>query len=100
MDIRIVKRNVCYCAICNDVREIKNAWEAEQETLVENGEQEEAISFPGVPGYMMKDADDYSYLSTEICENCMHTLMKGVNLIINQKLTGVSLSNGNSSNHK
>lgn len=95
MDMRIIKKNVCYCATCNDVREIKLAWDAEQEKLVDNGEQEEAKQFPGVKGYVIKDADDYSYLNTEICENCMHTMMRGVGIMIDQNLTGISLSNGN-----
>lgn len=94
MDMRIFKKQVTYCSTCNDVRELKRAWDEEQETLVENGEQEETKQFPGVPGYVIKDADDYSYLSTEICESCMQTLIKGVNLINNQKLTGISLHNG------
>ena len=94
MDIRIAKKNVSYCAICNEVRELKDAWDADQEELVENGHQEEAIRFKGVPGYMMKDTDDYSFINTEICECCMHTLIKGVNLINSQHLTGVSLDNG------
>lgn len=95
MDMRIIKRKVCYCTVCNDVREIKQAWDEEQEKLVENGDQEETQSFPGVDGYAIKNADDYSYMTTEICANCMHTLIKGVNLITSQKLTGISLNNGN-----
>ena len=94
MDVKIGKKNVSYCAICDDVRELKNAWDAEQEELVECGHQEEAKAFAGVPGYMIKDAGDYTYLSTEICECCMQTLIRGVNLINSQKLTGVSLDNG------
>lgn len=94
MDMRIIKRDVCYCAICNDVRDAKMVWDTEQEALVESGDLEEAKQFPGVRGYAIKNADDYSYMTTEICESCMNALIKGVGLINGQKLTGISLSNG------
>lgn len=92
MDIRIMKSPVTYCVICNDVRELKEAWDEGQKLLVDNGEQEDVVQFPGVPGYVVKDADDYKYNHSEICEGCMHTLMKGVAIIHEQGLTGVSLS--------
>lgn len=93
MDIRIIKSTITYCDICKDVRELKEAWDEGQELLVSNGDQEETKQFPGVPGYIVKDADDYRYSHNEICEACMHTLMKGVTIIHEQGLTGVSLSN-------
>jgi hypothetical protein len=95
MDIRIIKSNVIYCDVCKDVRELKESWDEGQASLVENGEQEETKPFPGVPGYIIKDADDYKYSHNEICENCMKTLIKGVNLITSQNLTGISICNGN-----
>ena len=95
MDIRILKKPVTYCTICDDVAEMRNAWDAGQKLLVESGEQEEVKLFPGVPGYEIRDNDDHKYGYNSICDNCMHTLMKGVKLIIDQKLTGISISNGN-----
>ena len=92
MDIRIIKSPVSYCTICNDVRELREAWDEGQKLLVDNGEQEEPVQFPGVPGYVVKDADDYKYNHNEICEKCMNTLMKGVVIIIDQKLTGISIN--------
>ena len=98
MDIRIIKGSVVYCDVCKDVRELKETWDEGQKLLVDNGEQEEAKQFPGVPGYIIKDADDYKYSHNEICENCMNVLIKGVRIIGEQKLTGISLNNGNNSN--
>lgn len=95
MDIRIIKGAVTYCEVCKEVREIKEQWDEEQKLAVDDGRQEEPTQFPGVPGYIIKDADDYKYSHNEICENCMNALMKGVNIINNQKLTGISLNNGN-----
>lgn len=95
MDIRIIKANVTYCDVCKDVRELKETWDEGQKLLVESGEQEDIKPFPGVAGYIIKDADDYKYSHNEICENCMKTLIKGVNLITSQNLTGVSINNGN-----
>ena len=95
MDIRIIKSNVIYCDVCKDVRELKESWDEGQRSLVDNGEQEEVKPFPGVSGYIIKDADDYKYSHNEICENCIGTLIKGVRLITEQNLTGVSSSNGN-----
>lgn len=92
MDIRIIKANVTYCDVCKEVRELKESWDEEQRSLVDNGEQEEPKQFPGVPGYIIKDADDYKYSHNEVCEHCMHTLMKGVTIIHEQDLTGISLS--------
>lgn len=92
MDIRIMKKNVSYCNICDDVSKLRQVWEEGQELLVEKGEQEETKNFPGVPGYYIKDADDYRYSHNEICEKCMHGIMKGVSLINSQKLTGISLN--------
>ena len=92
MDIRIIKENVRYCSICNEVADAKKAWDSEQEVLVEEGTQEEAVQYPGVPGYRIKEADDYKWGTTEICEKCMHAIMKGVGLINSQKLTGISLN--------
>ena len=91
MDVRITKANVIYCVICDEVGEAKKEWDDSQRMLVENNEQEEAIKFPGVPGYIVKDADDYKFSHSEICEGCMHTLMKGVTIIHEQDLTGVSM---------
>ena len=93
MDIRIIKGAVTYCDVCKEVRELKEAWDEGQKLLVDNGEQEEPKQFPGVPGYIIKDADDYKYSHNEICECCMHTLMKGVAIIHEQGLSGVSLNN-------
>lgn len=93
MDIRIIKTNVIYCDICKDVRDLKESWEEGQASLVENGEIEEPKPFPGVPGYIIKDADDYKYSHNEICECCMHTIMRGVRLIVDQGLTGISINN-------
>lgn len=95
MDIRIIKSSVAYCDICKDVRELRETWDEGQKLLVDNGEQEEARQFPGVSGYIIKDADDYKYSHNEICENCMNALMKGVKIIYEQKLSGISLNNGN-----
>lgn len=95
MDIRILKKPVTYCTICNDVKEMKDAWNEGQKLLVDNGEQEEPKPFPGVPGYLIKDNDDFRYSYNEICENCMKTLMKGVTIITEQNLTGISICNGN-----
>ena len=92
MDIRIIKTSVSYCDVCKEVRSLKEAWDDGQKLLVENGEQEDMVSFPGVPGYIVKDADDYKYSHNEICKNCMHTLMKGISIINEQGLTGISLS--------
>lgn len=91
MDIRIVKANVTYCVICDDVSEAKKEWDAGQQSAIDDGKQEEAIKFPGVPGYIVKDADDFKFSHSEICEECMHTLMKGVTIIHEQDLTGVSM---------
>lgn len=91
MDIRIIKGNVRYCTVCKEVYELNKNWEEEQELLVENGEQEEPVPFPGVSGYTIKDADEYKFGTTEICEKCMNAIIKGVNLINLQKLTGVSI---------
>lgn len=91
MDIRIVKRAVTYCTFCNDVRDMKEAWDEGQRLLVDNGEQEERKSFPGVPGYAVKDADDFKYMTNEVCEKCMHTVMKGVHIILDHNLTGISI---------
>ena len=93
MDIRIIKTSVIYCDVCKEVRELKEAWDEGQNLLVSNGEQEEAKQFPGVPGYIIKDADDYKYSHNEICENCMHTLMRGVTIMNENGLTGISLNN-------
>lgn len=95
MDIRIIKGAVCYCDVCKEVRELKETWDEGQKLLVDNGEQEDMIPFPGVAGYIIKDADDYKYSHNEICENCMNALIKGVRIIGEQKLTGISLNNGN-----
>ena len=95
MDIRIIKANVIYCDVCKDVRELKETWDEGQKLLVDTGEQEEMKPFPGVRGYIIKDADDYKYSHNEICENCMHTLIKGVTIINEQNLTGISLNNNN-----
>ena len=95
MDIRIIKTKVIYCDVCKDVRELKESWDEGQASLVENGEQEEPKPFPGVSGYIIKDADDYKYSHNEICENCMKTLIKGVTIIDEQNLTGISICNGN-----
>ena len=92
MDIRIIKKNVSYCTICDDVKNMREVWDEGQRLLVEKGEQEEAVQFPGVPGYSIKDADDYTFICSDICENCMHTLMKGVTIIHEQNLTGISLN--------
>lgn len=92
MDMRIIKRKVSYCEICEDVKALKDSWDEGQNLLVENGEQEEPVPFPGVSGYTIKDADEYKYSHTEICENCMNALMKGVNIINVQKLTGISMN--------
>lgn len=91
MDIRIIKSNVTYCTICDDVSEARREWDAEQKLAVDDGRQEEAIKYPGVPGYIIKDADDYKFTHNEICEHCIRTLMKGVNIITEQDLTGISL---------
>ena len=88
MDVRIIKSNVTYCAICDEVGEAKKAWDEEQQLAVEDGKQEE---FPGVPGYIVKDADDYRFSHNEICELCMRTLMRGVTIITEQDLTGIQL---------
>ena len=95
MDVRIIKGAVSYCDICKDVRELRDTWDEGQKLLVETGEQEEAKPFPGVAGYTIKDADDYKYSHNEICENCMKALMKGVRIISEQKLSGISLNNDN-----
>ena len=95
MDIRIIKSSVIYCDVCKEVRELRDTWDEGQKLLVDNGDQEEAKPFPGVPGYIIKDADDYKYSHNEICENCMRTLIKGVKLITEQNLTGISICNGN-----
>lgn len=92
MDVRIIKSNVTYCDICKEVRNLKESWDEGQQLLVDNNEQEERKQFPGVPGYVIKDADDYVYSHNEICEKCMHTLMKGVNIMKANKLTGISLN--------
>jgi hypothetical protein len=91
MDVRILKKPVTFCTICNDVSELRNAWDEGQKLLVDSGEQDEPKSFPGVPGYLIKDNDDYRYSYNEVCEKCMHTLMKGVTIINSQGLTGISL---------
>lgn len=95
MDIRIIKSNVTYCDVCKEVRELKETWDEGQKLLVDNGEQEDMKPFPGVAGYIVKDADDYKYSHNEICENCMNALIKGVRIIHDQNLTGISLNNGN-----
>lgn len=92
MDIRITKQNVRYCSVCNEVRDMKESWEQGQRLLVESGEQEQEIQFPGVPGYLVKDNDDYKYGSMEVCEKCMHTLLHGVSLIKQHNLVGISLN--------
>ena len=92
MDIRIIRSNVTYCDVCKDVRELKESWDEGQKLLVENGEQDEPKPFPGIPGYIIKDADDYKYSHNEICDGCMHTLIKGVTIIHEQSLTGISLN--------
>ena len=92
MDIRITKGNVTYCVVCEGVEDAKKEWNDKQKSLVESGEQEEAVKFPGVPGYIIKDADDFKYSHSEICEECMHTLMRGVTVIHEQDLTGISLN--------
>lgn len=91
MDIRIIKADVTYCAICDEVSEMKKQWDTEQQLAIDDGRQEEATRFKGVPGYIVKDADDYKFSHSEICEQCMHTLMRGVTIIHEQNLTGISL---------
>lgn len=91
MDIRITKANVTYCVICDEVSEMKKAWDAEQQLAIDDGRQEEAIRFAGVPGYIVKDADDFRFTHNEVCDKCMHTIMRGVTIITEQNLTGVSL---------
>lgn len=95
MDIRIIKQNVRYCTVCNEVSELKKSWEEGQKLLVENEEQEEEVQFPGVPGYLIKDTDDYKFGYMEVCEKCMKTLMHGVSLIESNNLTGISLDSNN-----
>lgn len=92
MDIRIIKSNVTYCTICDDVSNMKKQWDEEQKLAVEDGRKEEAVQFPGVPGYMIKDTDDYKFSHNEICECCMNTLMRGVTIIHENGLLGVSLN--------
>lgn len=91
MDIRIIKANVTFCAVCDEVSEMRKAWDAEQQLAIDGGRQEEAIKFSGVPGYIVKDADDYKFSHSEICNQCMHTIMRGVTIITEQNLTSVSL---------
>lgn len=91
MDIRIIKANVTFCAICDDVSEMRKAWDAEQQLAVDDGRQEKATPYAGVPGYIVKDADDYKFSHSEICDKCMHTIMRGVTIIAEQDLTSVSL---------
>lgn len=91
MDIRIIKGNVRYCSICDSVSELKNSWEEGQELLRAEDEEYKVQQFPGVAGYIIKDSDEYKYGTTEICEKCMHAINRGVALINNQKLSGVSI---------
>lgn len=96
MDIRITKANVKYCRVCDHVGELRNAWDDEQKLLVDEGKQEEAKEFAGVPGYIIKDADEYKFSYDCICGNCMHAIIKGVDIINRQNLTGISLNSLNS----
>ena len=91
MNIKITKANLNHCTICGEPNEMKKHWDEEQEQMVEDGRQEEATEFPGVPGYIVDDADDKRYYSTYICETCMKTIMRGVNIITEQDLLGISL---------
>lgn len=92
MDIRIIKSHVTFCEICDDVKELKNSWDAEQDRLKAENDDYEVKEFQGVPGYIIKDADDYKYSTNRICERCMRSIVRGVTLISNQKLTGVSIN--------
>ena len=91
MDIRIIKEKVRYCMICEEVSELKDAWDLKQAELMENGEIEDPEPFPGVSGYTIKDSDQYKYGYNNICERCMNTVVRGVQLINTQKLTGISI---------
>lgn len=93
MDIRIIKGNVSFCTVCNEVSEERSNWDKEQKQAVDDGRQEEPAYFPGVPGYTIKDANasEYSYEQTCICEGCLRTIMRGVNIITEQDLLGISL---------
>ena len=92
MDIRIIKSYVTRCEICDDVKELRHSWEAEQDRLKAENDDYEVKEFRGVPGYIIKDADDYKYSTNHICEKCMRSIVKGVTLINNQKLTGISIN--------
>lgn len=92
MDIRIIKSYVTRCEICDDVKELRNSWEAEQDRLKAENDDYEVKKFQGVPGYIIKDADDYKYSTNHICEKCMRSIVRGVTLISNQRLTGVSIN--------
>lgn len=94
MNIKITKKNISYCTVCGEPNEMKKQWDEEQKQKVDNGEQEEATEFPGVPGYIVDDADDdshYSFNSTYICETCMKTIIRGVKIITEQDLLGISV---------
>ena len=92
MDIRIIKSYVTHCEICDDVKELRYSWEAEQDRLKAESDDYEVKEFQGVPGYINKDADGYKYSTNHICEKCMRSVVRGVTLISNQKLTGVSIN--------
>lgn len=96
MNIKITKADLEYCTICGEPNKMKKQWDEEQKQRVDDGEQEEAIEFPGAPGYIVDDADDdghysYSLKSTYICETCMKTIMRGVKIITEQDLLGISV---------
>lgn len=91
MNIKITKTDLNHCTICGEPSEAKKQWDKEQEQRVDDGEQEEAIEFPGVPGYIVDDADDKRYYCTYICETCMKTIMRGVKIITEQDLLGISV---------
>lgn len=92
MDIRIVKSYVTHCEICDDVEELRYSWEAEQDRLKAENDDYEIKGFKGVPGYIIKDSDEYKYSINHVfCEKCMHAINRGVALINNQKLSGVSI---------
>lgn len=92
MDMRILKKSaITYCATCEDVNRMRVEWDNEQKLLVDSGAQEECTQFPGVSGYIIRDNDDYTYCNTGICEKCMNTIIKGVTIINEKGLTGISL---------
>jgi hypothetical protein len=91
MKISIMRSNIQRCEVCNDVSDQEKQWNEEQLAAVRDGKQEEPIRFPGIPGFIIKDAEEYKYGTTHICDSCLRTIMVGVTIIDDKNLVGVSL---------